>query len=697
MKRSKDQLIHLVVVLTVPLFLSSAGIIGYFYHQQLQRMDAELLAEARAIGHVVDERVSSLMTMLKVLAETESFSEQSIAKIHSNHQRIVEKQSSWGAIVLLAPDGRIITSTLFPYGVKGPPSLDSHYLKTIVRTKAPAISGFRIGQVTKKKIISLGVPIIEKGHVKYILSASLKLENLEELLKLQRGDDSRVFSIVDTTGQVLAATRELKYKIDGESGHFDSGVGVKRHHGAFVKSPFTGWYVMAAVQYHEYYRPIVNLGLALIFGGISVLIIGITLALRVGRQIAQPMRELSKTAKNLGRGVRPAQKHYEITELQDISTALEHAADEQERNEETVQALFSVSSVLSHELEQERLFQHLIEHGKLLTGAEEALILDAKTTAIPAILEDLPVTYLNPEKPSLIEDTSLILKFEKYKSLLIIPLLGRTQKSQGALYFLHSDAGVFTPKHMALLNSIVTQISVAIDNAELYRTAQEAVQLRDSFLSVASHELKTPLTSLYLQYQILRASVDLSDPGMVDLLDRIQNQLQRFSRLINELLDVSRITAKRLQVHREECNLARIIEEITNQFEIERKQTGSSLELVLDRKAIGLRDRSFLELIMTNLVSNALKYGQGKPIKIVLENFSDRCEITVQDHGIGISEEDQLRVFEQFERAARIRSIGGLGLGLWVVKNLIDQLSGTISVEGKPGVGSTFKVTLPKA
>jgi GAF domain-containing protein len=606
-KELKHHLIELVLVSIVPLFLSSAGIIGYFYYQQFQRMDAGLLVEARTITNVVDQRVTSLLTMLQVLTETEAFDAKNFEAIHSDYQRISKEQASWGAIVLTTPNGHVLFSTLLPYGQQGP-SVEAEYLKEIVRTKRPAISGFRIGKVSKFKIISLGVPILREGEVKYVLNASLKLENLEHLLKTQKSVDNRVFSIIDASENVLASTYETTVSFEGLTGIFESGKGPHKYHGAFVKSPFTGWVVTAAIEQQEYYRPVVNLGVGLVIGGILVLILGISLALRVGRRISHPMRELSRTAKNLGRGIRPVHQDYEIIELQDISSALEQAADEQERNESTVQALFNVSGVLSHELEQERLFEHLIEHGKLLTGAEVAMIVDAKNDAIPPILENLPVIYLNPEKPVLLEDASKTFKIDTYKSFLIIPLLGRTLKSQGALYFFHSEPGMFTQKHLALLGSIVTQISVAIDNAELYRTAQEAVHLRDSFLSVASHELKTPLTSLFLQYQILRSSIDLTEPAMIDLFDRIQNQLQRFSRLINELLDVSRITAKRLSMHREECHLSRIIEDVAGQFETERKQTGSTFELILAPTAIGQWDRSFLEQIMTNLVSNALKY-----------------------------------------------------------------------------------------
>jgi signal transduction histidine kinase len=286
------------------------------------------------------------------------------------------------------------------------------------------------------------------------------------------------------------------------------------------------------------------------------------------------------------------------------------------------------------------------------------------------------------------------------RSYLAVPVISRTGEVLGGLFFGHSRTGVFTERHERLMASVSAQAAVAIDNARLYQKAQQAIQLRDDFLSVASHELKTPLTPLRLQLHLLQKKVEASPAGVpaetvVTTIDRMMRQVSRLARLVDELLDVSRIVAGRLELHPEEVELTVMVKELATQLEPERERTGSTLTIRAEGPIIGFWDRGRFEQLLTNLISNALKYGAGKPIEVNARVMDGWVTLTVRDHGIGIAPEDQARIFERFERAVSVRKYGGLGLGLWIVRRIVDAFGGRISVDSEVNAGSCFTVQLP--
>jgi len=227
----------------------------------------------------------------------------------------------------------------------------------------------------------------------------------------------------------------------------------------------------------------------------------------------------------------------------------------------------------------------------------------------------------------------------------------------------------------------------------------DALAHRDDFLSVASHELRTPLTSLKLDLANLargaRRGVTVPAERLAAKLAKIENQANRLHRLIDELLDVSRIASGRLELQLEDVDLAQLARDFAARTREEAARTGSALEVRADGPVVGRWDRARLEQVLANLVSNALKYGAGKPVEIAVSGSAPRARLVVRDQGLGIAPRDQARIFERFERAASSRHYGGIGLGLWIVKQIVDALGGTVAVESELGAGSTFTVELP--
>lgn len=245
-------------------------------------------------------------------------------------------------------------------------------------------------------------------------------------------------------------------------------------------------------------------------------------------------------------------------------------------------------------------------------------------------------------------------------------------------------------------------VAVGIDITDRRRAqeeAMEAIQARDLFLSVASHELRTPLTTLQLQLQSLQRSLARAGELPKEIASRLSSSLRqtrRLADLINELLDVSRITYGRLAPERSETNLATIVREVIERYRVSLDQAGSELTVRgLDEGVVGYWDPLRVDQIVDNLLSNAIKYGEGKPIEVEIGVVKGRARIFVRDHGIGISPKDQERIFERFERAVSTRYYGGFGLGLWITRQVVEAHGGTIQVESELDVGSTFVVELP--
>jgi PAS domain S-box-containing protein len=285
----------------------------------------------------------------------------------------------------------------------------------------------------------------------------------------------------------------------------------------------------------------------------------------------------------------------------------------------------------------------------------------------------------------------------------------RRLRKDGTLIDLNLSAAPLRDAHgrvigmMATLADITERKQAEVERTRLLQDLEEALRARDQFLAVASHELRTPLTSLRLQVDgLLRAAQlarleALSPERLRVRASRLQGQAERLEILIDALLDVSRITAGRLVLDREDVDLLALVHDVVSRHEEQLAHAQCLVSVTAEGEpAIGCWDRLRLDQVITNFLTNACKYGAGKPIDIVVRSTKDQSELIVTDHGVGIPESDQGRIFERFERAASKTHISGWGLGLWISRQVTLAMGGTISVDSEVGVGSTFTVTLPK-
>jgi nitrogen-specific signal transduction histidine kinase len=229
--------------------------------------------------------------------------------------------------------------------------------------------------------------------------------------------------------------------------------------------------------------------------------------------------------------------------------------------------------------------------------------------------------------------------------------------------------------------------------------AAESLRARDELFSMATHEIRTPLTSLRLHAQALLRGLMREPPDLARArraVVGVERQAERISMLADHLLDVSRIRSGRLEIERSRTDLGSVIRDVATRFGAEAAALGATIIIDGEPSVTGHWDSVRLEQIVANLISNALKFGEGKPIALELRSIGARALLTVRDHGPGIPEDEQARIFEPFERAKHARGTKGAGLGLWIVRRLVEAHGGTVRLASVVGRGTVLAVDLPR-
>ena len=230
---------------------------------------------------------------------------------------------------------------------------------------------------------------------------------------------------------------------------------------------------------------------------------------------------------------------------------------------------------------------------------------------------------------------------------------------------------------------------------------ERAVKMRDDFMSVVAHELRTPLNTLFLEAQLRRMQLDRGnlaafEPALLEkMVSRDDRQIRNMVRLIDDMLDVSRIRSGTLSVRPVKVELSVLLQRVIDDLTQQAGAAGSTITLDAPQPVDGWWDEFRIEQVVVNLLTNALRYGSGKPVEVSLRATAGGAHIEVRDYGIGISREDQQRIFQQFERAGGGKSADGLGLGLFITRQLVEAHGGNIKVYSEPGRGSVFSLDLP--
>jgi signal transduction histidine kinase len=312
-------------------------------------------------------------------------------------------------------------------------------------------------------------------------------------------------------------------------------------------------------------------------------------------------------------------------------------------------------------------------------------LFDEAPIPIGVVRADHSVELANPAFAALIADRDLV-------TLGVLAAVDRVQHSGEGLV----ETIAVGDRHFKLVYKPLHGTGATVDGVTVFAFDVTEQVLRDAFFAAASHELRDPIHTLRLQLLSVvdRFEREVHVPSLEWVrvrLARANAQVSRLVRLVDTVLDVSRVASGRLPLLLEEVDLADAVRDVVHRLEPDQQaQVVTSLE-----KIVGPWDRLRLDQVITNLTSNALKYGEGRPIEITVSLQENAARLEVTDHGIGIAPHHQARVFERFERAVSDRRFVGFGLGLWITTRIVEEFGGAMSLRSALGVGSTFTVDLP--
>lgn len=278
-------------------------------------------------------------------------------------------------------------------------------------------------------------------------------------------------------------------------------------------------------------------------------------------------------------------------------------------------------------------------------------------------------------------------------SCLTVPVISKSGNVIGGLFFGHTEPRIFKEEHEGFVTALAAQASVALDNSHLYKEIKDLNAKKDEFIALASHELKTPLTSMNGFLQLIKKQ--MKDDKNLPLIEKSLHQLKKLNSLISDLLDVSKIQSGKLQFNVEDFELGSLVTEIVENFQ----STNEShmVECAIKEKLIVKGDKIRLEQVINNLINNGIKYSPGAAkVDVCLQKIGNQALFSVRDYGIGILSENMPQLFTQFYRVKDIsRQFSGLGLGLYISKEIVERHGGKIEVTSEPEKGSTFSFTIP--
>jgi signal transduction histidine kinase len=288
------------------------------------------------------------------------------------------------------------------------------------------------------------------------------------------------------------------------------------------------------------------------------------------------------------------------------------------------------------------------------------------------------------------------IRLDGKRSRISVPI-GTGNDRYGAISFAKNDGVVHSAADLTLAQELAERMALAIRNVREHKRLVDALGDRERLISIAAHELRGPLCSVRLCLQSLQRSRLSLAPKATRMLEIMAKEERRVARLIDDLLDLGRIRSGQLELDLSSFDLCELVREVSLQLEPQAATAGSKLTLAMAAPVVGRWDRSRLNQVVSNLVSNAIKYGQGRPVVIRVKGDSQQgwARLEVTDNGLGIAPELHGRIFEPFKRAVTPGRCDGLGLGLYIVRSIVEQLGGAVHVDSRPGAGATFVVDLP--
>jgi PAS domain S-box-containing protein len=718
----RAQLVVLVLVTLVPMLLFAAGVIVWSSRQQRAVVEQRAIEVARALLGAVERELAAATAALETLAKSRRLDAGDDAGFRDELRRALDAHPAWLTMTVSTPDGHQIVNMLRPRGEPLPPDPDPWSLREAVRTARPTVSGVVVDALSKQYSFGVRMPIAGSGGVKYVVTAVLTPATIADILSRQRLPSDWVGAVLDARHVHVARTRApeefvaqpvapdlaaaLEKSAEGwiEARTLDG----QPVYAVFSRSGTTGWSVALGIPVETVDGPLHRSLGSLAAGGLAAALVAVVLAVVVGRRLAWPIAAVAESAPALVRGDEPPAVPGMVAEVEALVSAVQQAASERARAEDALQrtsrllaAVFEGTTDGVYVKDAAGRYLMINEAGARLLGRtprevvgmdDTALFMPASARRIMALDREVmtagqPHTYENPdvETPDRVVRSYLSTKVP-YRDAegRVVGVMGITRDISERKRAEQERARALEREHAAR------------------REAETANRAKDEFLAVLSHELRTPLNAVYGWARMLR-SARLAPDVTRRAVEAIERNARAQLQLIEDLLDISRIITGKMRLEIRPLELSVAVAAAVESTRPAADAKGIALETaVCDADLTITGDADRLQQVVWNLVSNAVKFTPaGGRVRVeVRAAGADGVELAVTDTGQGISPEVLPFVFERFRQgdSSTTRAHGGLGLGLALVRHLVELHGGTVSASSDgDGCGATFVVRLPRA
>jgi PAS domain S-box-containing protein len=702
----RGYLFALIVVALLPMVLFAAVIVLNLGREQRASVERGLQTTVRALAIAVEREIAASVRALEVLATSDLLSRGDLAAFHAQAIRAVEAHDVWYVLALTDPGGQLLLNTTRPFGTSLPWIGDRDYIRRLVATGRPAVSDLVAGRTTGQLNVTVAVPVMRDGVLRYILFAAINPEGLGRILADEDIPGDWIAGIADTRQVIMARNRDPALFVGREliepvrRAVRDATEGTGRYpvfdspdvYAAWRRTPSLGWTVTLGKPVSLVDVPLRRSVWRIALAGLVVALAGGAVAAVVARRVATSMRALASSATALGQGGVPVCPTSSIAEIDAVGRAMTSAGSTIAQRTAELQA----SQARLERVLDSSLVGIVVGEDDHVTDANDAFLRMVGYTREELQRGSLRWADMTPGEHRAADEAALA--------------VARTQ-GRCAPYekeYLRKD-GTRVPILIGsafLDESRREWVSFALDLTERNRMeterrlrieAQAANRAKDELLGVVSHELRTPLSAALNAVSVLRR-VGTDDEQGRRLLDAIERSTQVQLRLIDDLLDVSRIVSGKLYVEMKPIDLLPIVEDAVSALRHEAERKGIALHTRLEPLPDALLgDAARVQQIVLNLVGNAIKFTPpGGAVEVSLHGHDSRAVLSVRDNGRGIEPELLPHLFDRFRQGAAAKGQGGLGLGLAIVHHLVESHGGVVRAESA-GLdrGAIFTVELP--
>ncbi len=699
-------LLWLVLACLLPGVLGAAALLVDQYRQTRQQIEQTTVLTARALVQAVDNHLHTVQAVSLSLAHAQSLQSGDLARFHGLARQVMRQVGLDANVVLRDAAGRQLLNTAVDYGQPLSPPPAPQQVRAVFETGRPVVSDLFLGPVLGRLLVSVDVPVWVDGRIRYALGVGILAQQFDDVLRRQNLPSQWICSIVDRRGTIVARTHmadryvgkssspdllaQLRQRPEGRGkGLTLEGTGVNSF---YSRSSSTGWSVAIGIPDRAADAVFAQTASRMAAGIAVLFALGTWVAWRIGGRISGAFQGLMTAAGQLGAGRTIAAPHGSIQEADEVTRALhrtsvllQERADTLRASQARFRALADNIAQLAWMADREGCIQWFNQRWYEFTGATPGTPQDVCWQASQhpdhaQRVQDRLDRCLAAGEPW--EDTFPLRRHDgQYRWFLSRAFALRDVRGDVVSWFgTHTDITVQLQAQQALL---------------------EADQRKDEFIALLAHELRNPLAPVRTAVEIVRR-IDGLQPPQRRACEVIARQVSHMARLIDDLLDVSRIARGKMALQRQRCDLALIARQTAADYRDSLQALGLALVIEVGLQPLWVDgDPVRLAQMIANLLSNAQRFtdaGGQVTVRAQADEAAGRACVSVRDTGVGIAPEFLARLFDPFSQAHQdlARSKGGLGLGLALTRGLAQMHGGTVEAHSEGlGRGAVFTLALP--